>query len=230
MARSMGPDKSGTKPPIRPAVDRRLPARRPPEYLSSVGEASGYARQSAVAPVSDDAPRALRALVEAIVPETPALAGERGEEHRPGGVAAGVDEDLAEAFGEDATGVAVALEVAAVELLLRRRREDPLRLRAGGISPFASLSGADRRRALRLLEDEGIVPWLDDLLGRHTTVFDDLRELGHVLPVLIVFTYYGGVAESDPPLAWDQTGYPGPAEGYPGPYDYEVERFEEDGY
>lgn len=176
------------------------------------------------------ATRVLRALVAAIVPETPELAADRGPEHRPGGTAAGVHEHLVETLGDDAVAVALALEVAAVELIVRRARSEPFRWRAGGLSAFASLTPVDRRRAVDMLEADGLVPWLDARLGGYTRVFDELRELGHVLPVLVMFSYYAGAAEPESPQAWEQTGYPGPADGYATACEYEVESFVEDEY
>lgn len=178
--------------------------------------------------MTDHATRVFRALADAVVPETPGLAHTHGPEHRGGAAAAAVGEYLRETFGGAAGSVTRALEVAAIELVVRRRNRDPLR-RRGGRSLFARLSSGDRLRALRLLESEGVVPWLDDRLGHRTDAFGDLRSLVHALNVLVQFAYYSGLTAEDP-LAWRQTGYPGPADGYAAHRGYAVERFEEDDY
>jgi hypothetical protein len=51
-----------------------------------------------------------------------------------------------------------------------------------------------------------------------------------VLNVVTQFAYYSGLTEGDDPLAWRQTGYPGPVDGNAAHRGYEVEAFEEDDY
>lgn len=180
--------------------------------------------------MTDRETRVLRAFADAVVPETPGLARARGAEHRDGAAAAGVGEYLRGTFGPFAGTIARALDAAAVELLVRRRNRDRLALRAVHRSPFAALSPGDRLRAVRLLEDEGSVPWLGDRLGDRLNALGELRGLGHVLNVVTQFAYYSGLTESGEPRAWRQTGYPGPADGNAAHRGYEVEAFEEDDY
>lgn len=173
--------------------------------------------------------RVLRAFADALVPETPGLARARGTEHRDGAAAAGVGAYLRESFGPFAGTIAGALDATAVELLVRRRNRDRVRLRAIHHSPFAALSPGDRLRAVRLLEDDGAIPRLDNRLGDRLDAPGELRGLGHVLNVVTQFAYYSGLAE-DEPRAWRQTGYPGPVDGNAAHRGYEVESFEEDDY
>lgn len=194
------------------------------------------------------------ALADAVVPATPALAGERGDEHRPGGLAAGLDGELVDAFdslqevhggplarlGYDAypysVVVAVLLEFVAVESLVRgrtregvgRRRDVPTR------TPFSALSRRDRLRAVRLLETDGLLPWLDARFG------DRLPHLGfpaylaqalNTLPQLAYYSEWCTEGTPDEPRevqSWRQTGYPGPADGYRAHRGYECREFEED--
>jgi hypothetical protein len=180
--------------------------------------------------VTDRETRVLRAFADALVPETPGLARARGADHRDGAAAAGVGEYLRETFGPFAVTIARALDAAAVELVVRRRTRDRVRLRALHRSPFVALSPGDRLRAVRLLEDEGVVPWLDERFGDRLEAPGALRGLGHVLNVVTQFAYYSGLVEGDDPLAWRQTGYPGPVDGNAAHRGYEVEAFEEDDY
>jgi hypothetical protein len=173
--------------------------------------------------------------VDAVVPETPDLA-DRGDEHVPGGLEAGVDELLAEAFDrfEEADGplatlgydavplspvVAALLDFAGVELLARRRAEDGLRSPdeafAGG--PFCRLSRRDRLRAVRLLEDDGV-------LASVGTV-NYLTQAVVTVTQLAYYSDWGGSEQG-----WEQAGYPGPSDGYAVSMGYEVDSFEEDDY
>lgn len=178
----------------------------------------------------------LAALADALVPETPALA-DRGDEHVPGARSTDVDELLLAALNgfQEADGplwrllgydavplapvVAALLDLAAVELLVRRRAEDglgaPAEEFAGG--PFCRLAGRDRLRALRLLEDDGV------LAGSSTVNY-----LAQAVVSVALFAYYSDWGESR--QGWEQTGYPGPAEGYAVSMGYAVEAFEEDEY
>lgn len=189
---------------------------------------------------------ALGAFAAAVVPETPGLARERGAVHRPGGLAAGLDAELRESLdslqevhggplarlGFDAYPysllVALLLDVAALELLVRGRASDGLARRRGTFptrGPFSMLSGRDRLRALRLLEDDGLLPWLDDRLDApHTGV---VQHLAGGVNTLALLAYY---SERLGEQGYEQAGYPGPAEGYRDFRGYEVESFEEDDY
>ncbi|MFQ3318869.1 MAG: hypothetical protein ACI8UR_000531 [Natronomonas sp.] len=188
------------------------------------------------------------ALVDAIVPETPALA-DRGEEHVPGAL----DVDLEEAVIERvnnflethgaaslagdavplAPAVATLLDIAATELLVRRRAADGLNTPDEEFSRgvFSRLSQEDRLRALRLLEDEGVFARAADRFD--ATSLAAIQFLASSMPILIEFTYYSEVtAEEDEErsLGWKQAEYPGPADGYAVGIGYEVDEFEENDY
>ena len=189
------------------------------------------------------------ALVDAIVPETPALEA-RGDCHVPGGLSVGLEavviervngfqetDGVLDALGYEtsplATVVAGLLDAAAVELLARRRAEDGLQRPQASFSrgPFSRLSREDRLRALRLLEDAGAVPALAARLD--SEALGTVRYLISSLPILVEFVYYSELtaAEDEPrSLGWEQAGYPGPADGYPVVLGYELDAFEEDDY
>ncbi|MEF8808601.1 hypothetical protein [Natronomonas sp.] len=187
------------------------------------------------------------ALVDAVVPETPELA-DRGEEHVPGGLAVDLEvavvdrvNNFLETHGAAAAVsdavplapiVATLLDIAAIELLVRRRTEDGLDTPGGGFSRgvFSRLSRADRLRALRLLEDEGVVARLADRYD--SAALGAVQFLASSLPILIEFVYYSELTgeDGDGSLGWEQTGYPGPAEGYVVGMGYEIEEFEENDY
>lgn len=174
------------------------------------------------------------ALVDAVVPETPAL-GDRGDEHVPGGLAVDLETQLVEAFGaltpdEDEEGMLAAIglepsvptvaaflmDLAALELLVRRRATAGLqrpdsRFAAG---PFSRLSRRDRLRAIRLLETESIV-----------SGSDDITYLASLLVPLTQVAYYSDWGEEI--QGWEQADYPGPASGYAVLMGYEVETFED---
>lgn len=116
------------------------------------------------------------ALVDTVVPHTPALADSIGQEHAPGGLAIGLDEFLvtyvntlfqvgAPGIGHVGDGrlaepVAGVLDAGAVELLARGMNEHPPGSHApegedwsaGG--PFAHLHRSDRVRAIALMDEE----------------------------------------------------------------------------
>lgn len=186
------------------------------------------------------------ALVDAILPETPELA-DRGDEHVPGGRAVGLEDTViervnnflethgaAEVVGDAvplAPAVATLLDIAAVELLVRRRSEDGLNTPEEGFSRgiFSRLSREDRLRALRLLEDEGVVASLADRYD--SAALGTVQFLASSLPILIEFVYYSELTgEEGASQGWQQTGYPGPADGYAVGIDYELEEFEENDY
>jgi hypothetical protein len=189
----------------------------------------------------------MAALVDALIPETPELS-DRGAEHVPGGLETDMDEavlerlnTLVEAHGRAglvtdtmpmAPVVATLLELAAVELVVRRRGEDGLESPDERFSRgvFSRLSREDRLRAVGLLEDEGTLARLADRLD--SASLGEVRYLAGSLQVLVAFTYYSGAAEEGEgrPLGWRQSGYPGPAEGYAVGRGYELEAFEENEY
>lgn len=201
----------------------------------------------------------LAALVDAVVPETPGLAAERGAEHRPGGLAVGLDGALVETLDglQEVRGplarvadtypyaavVAVLLDLAAVELVVRRRTRDGLG-RRDAIStrgPFTLLSRRDRLRAVGLLESGGVLASLDDRFHDRLPHLGVVRYLVQGTLALAQFAYYsewcadvddrgGDAVDPAAVQGWRQTGYPGPADGYAVHRGYEVAAFEEDEY
>ena len=187
------------------------------------------------------------ALVDAIVPETPEMES-REAEHVPGGLEVGLEEaviervngfvethGLASLAGDAvplAPAVAALLDVAAAELLVRRRAEDgpqsPDEPFAAG--PFCRLSRRDRLRALRLLEDDGVVAALSERFD--AAALGTVQFLASSLPILVEFVYYSEATADDGErsLGWRQAGYPGPADGYPVMLGYELDAFEENDY
>jgi hypothetical protein len=188
------------------------------------------------------------ALVDALLPETPALA-DRGDEHVHGGLEVDLEAAVVErvnnfvethglaALAGDtvplAPVVAALLDAAAAELLVQRRADDGLQSPdaafAGG--PFSRLGRADRLRALRLLEDEGVVAELAERFDAAS--LGTVQFLASSLPILVAFVYYSE-ATAGPDEArsqgWRQADYPGPADGYEVLLGYEVASFEENEY
>jgi hypothetical protein len=188
----------------------------------------------------------LAALVDAIVPETPELAA-LGEEHVPGGLDAGLDELLHERVNQlqeadggvwDALGydtvplgplVAALLDVAALELTLRGKRESGFQSpeSAFSVGPYSWLAPRDRLRAVRMLESEGIVP----RLAEDNENLGIVQYIAGATVVLVQFCYYTELTgDGEGSQGWTQAGYPGPAEGYAVSMGYEVDEFEEDDY
>lgn len=188
------------------------------------------------------------ALVDAIVPETPELA-DRGEEHVPGGLAVGLEDAVVERVNNFlethggasavtdtvplAPAVATLLDIAAVELLVRRRAEDGLNTPDEGFSRgvFSRLSREDRLRALRLLEAEGVFARLSDRYDAAS--LGAVKFIASSLPILVEFVYYSETTadeNDDLSLGWKQAGYPGPADGYRVGMGYEVTEFAENEY
>ena len=188
------------------------------------------------------------ALVDAIVPETPELA-ELCDGHVPGGLAVGLEEAVIErvngfvethglaALAGDtvplAPLVAVLLDAAAAELLVRRRAEAGIRAPEAAFAsgPFSRLGREDRLRALRLLEEEGVVAVLSERFDAAS--LGTVQFLASSLPILIEFVYYSEATagpEEDRSQGWRQADYPGPADGYPVLLGYEVAAFEENEY
>lgn len=194
----------------------------------------------------------LGALVDALVPETPALASTHGPEHVPGGIEAGADRVLTNALNHYravygplghlldtypyALAVSLLLDAAACELLVRRANEDRVRPQAGLSTrgPYTLLSRRDRLQCLRLLEADGVAHRLEDVLGPRGPDPGALSFLVQGLHTIVLMAAYSdwGVDEPSPETVqgWRQTGYPGPADGYPAFRGYEVEVFEEDAY
>lgn len=178
----------------------------------------------------------LAALVDALVPATPEPS-DWDNEHVLGALDADVDKSLVKTLDDFvavrngpwallgyetvplSSIVAVLLDFAALELLVRQQAEEGLRSPedafAGG--PFSRLSCHDRLRAIRLLETDG-------LLARVGAV----HYLVQVVLSTILFTYYSDWGGSE--QGWKQTGYPGPADGYAVLLGYEVDDFEENDY
>ncbi|WP_254838396.1 hypothetical protein [Natronomonas marina] len=188
------------------------------------------------------------ALVDALIPETPELAA-RGDEQVPGGLEVGLEEAVIErvnnfvethglaSLAGDAVPlapvVAALLDTAAAELLVRRRDEDGLQSPDSAFSsgPFSRLSREDRLRALRLLEEEGVVAALAERFDAAS--LGTVQFLASSLPILVEFVYYSeATAEEgeERSLGWRQADYPGPADGYPVMMGYEVAEFEENEY
>lgn len=169
------------------------------------------------------------ALVDAMVPETPELA-DRGEEQVPGSLDADVDAHLVEAFDDltgdgdgglspaPSTAVSGLLDLAALELLVRRSAEDGLRSPDAAFSrgPFSRLSRRDRLRAIRLLEEDGLLA--------------DVGSIDYLVQSLVTVTQVAYYSDWFTEQGWEQVGYPGPSDGYSVLLGYEVEAFEEDDY
>lgn len=196
----------------------------------------------------------LGALADAVVPETPALAAERGDEHEPGALAAGLDADLVEAFDglQEVHGplsrvidaypyalvLALLLDFAALELLVRRRTRDGLGRRAVPTrGPYTLLSRRDRLRAMGLLESDGVLARLDARFRGQVPHLGVVKYLVGGAVTVAQFAYYSewGVDDGTEPTpetvqGWQQTGYPGPSDGYAVFRGYEVKAFEEDDY
>lgn len=160
--------------------------RRPVRWLSatwrSLTSVAGWLLEAVgLAPEVDPHTRVtFRAIVDAVVPQTPELAEELGPEHVPGGLAIDLDEfaityvDDGFQFGlpvlgpqgniELADPIAHTLDTAALKLLERGDNEDePSSDRAlallgpdeteRAVGPFAELSREDRLRAIAILDE-----------------------------------------------------------------------------
>lgn len=186
-----------------------------------------------------------RAVVDAVVPRTPGLAGDLGEEH----VAGGLDVDLhvgliefLDSFispeaaapriaptGETAPlseAVAAALDAAATELLASGgNRDDPGALDLDGGGPFATLSRRDRFRAMADMEERG------------GTYGGFVVALAAAFPAILYYSEWDGYDDfSNSPSersftgevqSWAQTGYDGPTKGAAVLRGYELDEFEE---
>lgn len=198
-----------------------------------------------------------RALVDAIVPETPAFADD-DPQNVPGGLDADVEEFVmwvldnyvrippsADAPGTTvplSAAVAATLDAAATQLLARGGAEDdvdPARFSGGGA--FAGLSREDRVRALRDLESGGLDDELPDAFDRGGVSSAFLVSALHALVNAGHYTEWAGYGDTktdsptdwefrEPSLGWRQTGYPGAADGYAAHRGYAVRRFRENDY
>lgn len=122
--------------------------------------------------------RTLDALVDALIPETPELAEERGEEHEPGASDVALADQLQAAFNHlQATGVlrgtggvsasdppeptrtapiiALLLDLGSLEFLLRDRQVERPRPKLSG--PFQWLQPEDRLRLFDFLSNESFL-------------------------------------------------------------------------
>jgi hypothetical protein len=147
------------------------------ESLSSGAEGAGSADPHTT--------ETFRAVADGIVPETPELAEEIGDEHRPGGLEVELEKFLLYSFnsfvpayvepgGPVNTGLnlrfaeqfAATLDAGAILLVATGQNEDALDLQRfplGG--PFAKLSRKDRFRAIDLLEQQDLTIESESLLG-----------------------------------------------------------------
>jgi hypothetical protein len=187
----------------------------------------------------------IAALVDAVVPETPGAE----DEQVPGALAIDLDETVATAFNElqeapqgpirslgyetmpFAPVLALLLDIGALELILRRAREESLQspkpAYAGG--PFSRLGPEDRMRAVRLLESDGLFPTLDERY-ENAPVGIVAYLLQGALFITMMAAYSDLGDDTEQPQGWAQADYPGPAEGYAVHMGYEVETFAENDY
>lgn len=195
--------------------------------------------------------RNVRAVVEALVPRTPEMAATHGPAYVPGGRDIALEEFVIESFNSYqehhhgrlskllrrvgirnypyAVFVAVLLDLVALELVCRRRNRAPVTVRASPlVGPFRRLSETDRLRAISLLED-GVLGQLADRFGDRFPHLGTVRFLAMGLNTFPLLGYYSEwSADADGEVqGWNQTGYPGPADGYTAHRGYEVTRFEE---
>ena len=180
-----------------------------------------------------------RALVEAIVPNTPALSV-YGAEQSAGAVDLCIheymvwelDHSLSLVQGFYLTGVplsvstAIMLNEGAVQFVASSQAQHSPNYSIRGNSPFSSLSPADRIRVLAMLEqlnvdlgtmpppyrdDGGFLRFMVDFLNRQT-MFGYYSE----------WSAYGATRLAEPderrleyfPISWRQVGYPGVVPGY----------------
>jgi hypothetical protein len=187
----------------------------------------------------------IAALVEAVVPATP----EAGDGvQAAGALDIDLDETVETAFNElqeapegpirslgyetmpFAPLLALLLDLGALELILRRGREEPLRSPAerfaGG--PFSRLGPEDRMRVVTLLERDGVVPALDERYDAPIGIIAYLMQGAMFITAMAAYSDWGD--DSDHPKGWQQADYPGPADGYAVHMGYEVDAFEENDY
>jgi hypothetical protein len=187
----------------------------------------------------------IAALVDAVVPETPAVGD---DVQAAGALDIDLDETVETAFNElqeapegpirslgyetmpFAPLLALLLDVGALELILKREREAPLQSPderfAGG--PFSRLAREDRMRAIRLLEADGVVPGLDETYDAPIGIVAYLMQGALFITAMAAYSDWGD--DSERPQGWEQADYPGPADGYAVHMGYEVDEFEENDY
>lgn len=180
-----------------------------------------------------------RALVEAIVPNTPALAV-YGAEYSAGAVELHVheymiwelDHSLALFLGTHLTIVPLSastaqlLNAGAVQLIASGKAQKAPNHALWGSSPFSALSPADRIRTLAMLEelcvDLGTLPppYKDD--GGLIVFIVDYLNRGTMFGFYSEWPAYGTTRLATPtqrrleyfPIGWKQVGYPGVSLGY----------------
>jgi hypothetical protein len=198
----------------------------------------GYTRQN------------IRHLVDAVVPRTPELAESHGSEFVAGGLDVDLDEyviDSLNGYQEHHLGplstvlralgirnypyavlVALLLDIVALELLVRRENEVPAAI-CSTATPFGRLARRDRLRALELLETGALDTLAERTQGR-LPVLGTVRFLALGVNTFPLLGYYSEWPSETPGSnpGWQQTGYPGPREGYSDHMGYEVKQFTED--
>jgi hypothetical protein len=180
-----------------------------------------------------------RALVEAIIPNTPALAV-FGAEQATGAVDLHVheymiwelDHNLALFLGTHLTIVPLSASTAgllnsgAVQFIASGQAQHAPNHLAWGSSPFSALAPTDRIRVLAMLEelrvDLGLLPppYKDD--GGLITFIIDFLNRGTMFGFYSEWPAYGSTRLMTPtqrrleyfPIGWRQTGYPGVSLGY----------------
>ena len=192
----------------------------------------------------------IRALVEALVPRTPELEQTHGPESVPGSRDIDLDSYVIESlngYQEHHLGplstllrklgirnypyavlVALLLDVVALELVIRRENDQPM-VKRSLTTPFARLDPQDRLRAIALLET-GALDTLATRVERWVPMVGTVRFLALGVNAFPLLGYYSEWATADPEQnqAWQQTGYPGPADGHSEHMGYEVETFTDD--
>lgn len=214
----------------------------PQQVVDAVEEALA---QADAAPHDPHTLATWRAVVDAVVPRTPGLGEELGEEHVPGGLDVDLHVGLIEFVnsfispeaaapriaptGETvplSEAVAAALDAGAAELLARGgNRDDPDASGLDGGGPFASLSRRDRFRAMADMEEQG------------GTYGGFVVALAAAFPAILYYSEWDGYVDfSASPSertftgevqSWTQTDYEGPTTGAAVLRGYELDEFEE---
>ncbi|WP_138750934.1 hypothetical protein [Paenibacillus sinopodophylli] len=180
-----------------------------------------------------------RALVEAIVPHTPELAG-FGELQTLGAADLGVhyylawelDHTLALFFGIHLTNFPLAastarlLNVGAVQFAAASQLIQPINCSHWVISPFSALAPLDRIRVLAMLEqlrvDLGTLPPPYQNNGGNVKFIIDYLNRATLFGTYSEWSAYGSTRLCTPtervlqsfPIGWEQSGYPGVSLGY----------------
>lgn len=160
-------------------------------------------------PIQTYTERTLRALCSSLIPETPGLADERGEQHRPGARSIALEKNLQELFNNlnevDAgllnryftgnptlplsTMVAVLLDLAALEYSLRRPLHGDFSVKSGA-GVFSWLSQSDRREVLDFLSEGSIINKFNELLDEYSPYSGFLKYLIRGITSMPMITYY----------------------------------------